>query len=285
MAKCKFCGNYVADEVYAMNNGMCDLCLRSANGEDDPIVVNQREEISEAMREQMWQERLAAETESKKFHSNEFENKSIREYRFPSYISSEIVDCADSVTGQALLLTTHQPTTTLDIVVSVVVSVFLLPFVAAGVFITGYSIYSIANWLAGGMTGNVGEGIGMFLFACVWDTFISFFVYGLILRRLYIFDWVLLKDNCLECYTGHRFNAKKAKRYEFRDIDVHLVEKSGNKSYSYWIEFSDHSSGSGLFRKCFKMSVDMRNEVEYWESFLKWYIQSKGYADNSVSTF
>ena len=38
MAKCKICGNYVADEMYNLNNGMCDLCVRTAQGDDDLIV-------------------------------------------------------------------------------------------------------------------------------------------------------------------------------------------------------------------------------------------------------
>lgn len=280
MAKCKFCGNYVADEAYVLNNGMCDLCLRSANGEDDPLVIKQ-EDVVERQREQERQAMLLANEEKDKFHPKDFEGKSIHEYKFPNFISFEIVECEDTATHEALLLTTHQPMTTIDIVITVVIGLFLSPFVAAAIGLTGYVIYLLVKWWQG--NGNLIEAIPFAVFLCIWDTSVFVFVYKLILRRVYIFDWVLLKDNGIECYVGHKFNSKKAKRYEFNNLDVRVVEKSGNRSTRYWIELSKKDAGTGVFKKSSRMEVGMKPEGEYWENFLKWYIQSRSYGGNWLS--
>ena len=82
----------------------------------------------------------------------------------------------------------------------------------------------------------------------------------------------ILKDNGIECCCSHEFNSKKAKRYDFRDINVHLEKREGNKSDRYWIEISNKDSNSGLFSKSFKMDVKYERHGKYWEEFLIWYI-------------
>ena len=275
MAKCKICGDIMTDEAYAMNNGMCELCMRSSLGEDDPIIVEQAAPVETLAMDNsvdsVWA-RMREEEEKEKFHPAEFEGKSIAEFKFPKFISSSVVKNFASPSGEALLLTTHQPMDTFDIVISVIIGLFLFPFVAPGLFLIGILCYAHFGGFVDGLTGQVGPTIFLIIFACIWNVVIFGMVWNLLVRRLYIFDWMQINDKCIECCCSHEFDSKKAKRYDFRDINVHLEKKEGNKSNRYWIEISNKDSNSGVFSKSFKMEVKNEREGKYWEDFLKWYI-------------
>ena len=275
MAKCKICGDIMTDEAYAMNNGMCELCMRSSLGEDDPIIVEQAAPVETLAMDNsvdsVWA-RMREEEEKEKFHPAEFEGKSIAEFKFPKFISSSVVKNFASPSGEALLLTTHQPMDTFDIVISVIIGLFLFPFVAPGLFLIGILCYAHFGGFVDGLTGQVVPSIFFIIFASVWNFAVFNMVWKLIIKEVYFFDWVLLKDNGIECCCGHEFDSKKAKRYDFRDINVHLEKREGNKSNRYWIEISNKDSNSGLFSKSFKMDVKHERHGKYWEDFLMWYI-------------
>ena len=273
MAKCKLCGNAMTDEMYAMNNGMCDLCLRSANGEDDPIVASQeapvkfsslQDRINDA---RAWRDELG---EKEKFHPEEFEGKSIGEFKFPDFIVPKVVYCADSLNGEALLLTRHHPFSTVDIVIIFLMGMVFFPFVAAGLFLIGLLFYSIFIGNVSGLTGNLLATIVLFIFSCVWNGIIWYVVvWNVMLKGFYIYDWVLLKDKGVECCSGHQFKSEKAKRYEFRNINIRMEMEHGKDSNDYWIEVSN-----GGNEKAFKLDVSNERQGKYWESFLKWYISN-----------
>ena len=273
MAKCKYCGNSMTDEAYVMNNGMCNLCLRSSQGEDDPIIARQETPVM-SMQDKLdnaWARRMSELEEKEKFHPEEFEGRSIKEFKFPEFIVSKVVFCADSLNGEALLLTTHKPFETFDIVMMVIYGLFISPFVAAGLFLIGMLLYSCLGGYVDGLTGNLSSTIFLFIFACVWNGFVwGGIVWGTLIKRAYIYDWVLLKDKGIECYSGHQFKSEKANRYDLRNIDIHLDRQNAKRGYSYWLKVSNAAGEN----KTFEMFVDKEREGKYWESFLKWYISN-----------
>lgn len=275
MAKCKICGNYVADEMYNLNNGMCDLCVRTAQGDDD-LIVEIPVETQVNPRAQEILARRAKEEEKYTFNCKNFEGKSIREYTFPDFIASKVVSGEGFATSEALLLTTHLGITAFEIVISIIIGFFLLPFVGVGVYFTGMQIYDLVCYFLGTGARDLGNILPMLAFICVWDTMVYLFVYALILKSLFIYDWVLLKNDGIECYSGHSFKSKKAKKYKFQDLDVQLAIESGNKTVSYYVDFTDRHDHSFFHKKKFRLKVSMDREGRYWVDFLRWF-QSRSY--------
>ena len=269
MARCKYCGNFVEDYLYEQNNGMCNLCIRTAQGEDDPLVVRAEPEPMPAPK--------VVEVENPfAFKPKMFDGKSIEEYDFQGVISSEIVDCPDTKEGKALLLTTHKELfgaaeKVKAILPPVLISLLFVPFsfFPLCLFIAELTKVPFANFK---LTGD--NPLGFLAFSLVGFGLTFLVLWNGIVKNFWIFDWVLLKDNCIECYRGHKFNFKKSDKYYFDDIAAFYTDNDGGKgTHLYTVEISQPSTDLGLKRHAFVMDVESGIDAEYWQEFLNWYIK------------
>ena len=255
MAKCRCCGNPMTDEAFALNNGMCEICVRTALGEDDPLIIRKEPEPMP--------EPDVVEIENPfAFKPLQFEGKSIEEYDFQGLISKDVIDCPDTKDGKALLLTTHKELTQSEkikvIVPSVLIAAFLCAFGAAPLAFAGSSEPFAWIWLI------VFGGFGLF---GLWNG---------IVKKLWVFDWVLLKDNSIECCRGRKFNSNRSDKYYFDDIAAFYTKNDqGKGAVFYNVEISQPSKDMTMTRHAFKMDVESQLEAEYWQGFLNWYIKSK----------
>ncbi len=254
MARCKFCGNPMTDEAFALNNGMCDLCIRTAQGEDDPLVVRAEPEPMPAPK--------VVEVENPfAFKPKNFDGKSIEEYDFQGVISSEIVDCPDTKEGKALLLTTHKELTSSEKIKEVVPTALVAAFLCAFgslplVVIKSSDSFFIWIWVI------VFNGIGLY---SLWNG---------IVKKFWFFDWVLLKDNSIECCRGNEFSSKRADKYYFDDIAAFYTKRVDGKGNAFHsLEISQPSKDMNLKRHAFTMDLETQLEAEFWQDFLNWYIK------------
>ena len=281
MSKCKICGDIMTDEAYAMNNGMCELCLRSSQGEDDPLVARQYDDLNEKF-EQSALERLAEINRTKGFDPVAFEGRFIQEYRFPKFITSSIVPSIGSRRGEALLLTTHQPYSKDDIVKHVIRGLFLLPFIVIGIMSVLFVIYMMQGGRVEGVIENSKPIPYVAIFSFIWN-YVTIFMTVSYVKTLYEYDWVLLKENWIECARGHRFDSKEAERYDFNDLDIQVNKSIANAS-RYYVEFKHKSDAADKSKFGFNMKVESETEGKYWVNLIKWYSETHSSAKRGFGT-
>ena len=268
MARCKSCGNTMSDEAFVLNNGMCDLCVRSTQGEDDPLVIQTipRPETEAA---------IAAQNNPYWFKPEQFEGKSIEDYDFHGMLFSR-VDCPENEYGKALLLTTHRELSDSEKAKSYIsTGLISLFFSIPGIYFLHLFAEEITKVPAGGVSGD-NNPYKLLIGVVIFLALVVFILWNNIVKKIVFLEWVLLKDNCIECSRGPKFNPNKSDKYYFDDIGVFKTEdKGGRGAEFYYVEISQPSKDLNISRHAFKIEVENRMQAEYWDGFLNWYIKSK----------
>ena len=264
MLKCKCCGNQVDECIYAAQNGMCDICLNTSMGGDDPILPPQSvygldpfsgNDVSQ---------------NDTVFDTKMFVGKQISEYQFPSFITSQIITSGEGFSSaQTLLLSETQDRSGCMRVILVVMILFFSPFLLIGFGLICILIYGIFFGRVGGITDDIGGTIGIALFTLIWNTAFYTIIISAI-RQFISTIWINLKDDCLECYYGKEFKPKKAKKIPLQGLDVSYEVKYSNKGSTTSYEMVLTPS----IGKKFKFSVG-RMQGQYWQDFLRWYCSEK----------
>ena len=291
MATCKYCGNYVADEMYEQNNGMCDLCIRTAQGEDDLIITPKRkdkllnEPTFELTKEQIRDARLRNEEKWRKdfgFEIDKYENKSFNQYTFPNFIKYEVIDYNAE---QALLIMPEKSDEKPSIFWIVVDGLKYFFFALLGLVPVPFIFMII-------FSGEKGTGPAL-AFLMAFFLFWSIGAYVRLGRKFFRHfkkdGWVLITNDHFECCHGRHFDSKKAKKYYFDNVDIFYREdykkfyvrnsygiRSRKKPNRCYVRIMPQGIGGPVVKQTFDLEVANGRVGRFVEAFLKWYVQSKG---------
>ena len=266
MARCKYCGNFVEDYLYEQNNGMCNLCIRTAQGEDDLIVAPKEREMELAGFTEATSDASLRKDYEKTggFESKKYENKSLREYTFPAFLKSGVINNNGE---PALLITTiksHEIASKLTVFCD-------------GIFFSFFALLGLLPVVLIFMAASSGEKdiwiVILFLlaFALFWNIPTYITLGRKFFRHFKKGDWILLTNDHFECCHGRQFNIKKTKPYYFDNIKISNKIEGDKYRRVYYVKISP----PGLFKGAFKLEVPSGKDGHFVEAFLKWYINSK----------
>ena len=271
MAKCKYCGNYVADEMYAQNNGMCNLCIRTAQGEDDLIIQKKEIIVTEEMRRAERAERELRRLKECGFDPKEYEGKTIDEYTFPPFIKYSVVDYSEC--GRALLLNPERANVR-NVGLMIFDGLVFSFFACIGIGTAVYFFYALIFDMKG-------ADFGAMVFLLVFSLFWNVSTYFLLGRKFFRHfqgggAWVLLANDHIECCNAKMFNSKKSKKYYFDNIDIFYTRECNNDVTTNLVRISPQGIEEVVAKKAFRIEMENEQEGRFLEAFLKWYVQSKG---------
>lgn len=265
MLKCKCCGNQIDEGIYVAQNGMCELCLNTSMGGDDPILPPQSENRLD---------QLSGNDVSQNdtvFDAKKFVGKQINEYPFPSFITSQIISSGEGFSSaQTLLLSETQDRSWILRAVLVVMILSYSPLLLIGLGFLCILIYGVFIGHIDGITDNIACAVVIAIFAVICNTAFFTMVIGAI-RQFISTIWINLKDDCLECYYGKEFKPKKAKKLPLQMLDVSYDVSSSDKGRTFSYEMVLTPSTG----KKFKFPVGGCSQVKYWQDLLRWYCSEK----------
>lgn len=260
MCKCKRCGNPIAEQVYFAQNGMCHICLNIPKGGNDSILSHHACRQSSVN---------TAHRDVNEFHADDFANKRIEEYRFPSFITSELISQDDASSSENTWLLSS-PNDNSGCARMVYVGCYS-PFIIASLFVF-YLIITDESTTARNI-------VAILIFSLIWYGFL-FSSLNLFLRHYRPTGWILLKEDHLECYLGRKFKFTGIQKIPLENLDISYhwklavgeskQSKGTRRLYRYYEMVLKPAHG----RK-FKFSVNTLEEAKYWQSFLQWYCSQK----------
>ena len=264
MLRCKCCGNQVDESVYVAQNGMCDICLHTSMGGDDPILPPPSVDVKNQSSGNEVRQNDAV------FDPERFVGKLISDYQFPSFITSELISSGEGFSSaQTLLLSETQDRGGCMRVFLVIMILFFSPFLLVGFGIICMLIYGVFIGHVGGITDSTEGAVACAVFAVIWNVMVYAMFIGII-RHFISTIWINLKDDCLECYYGKVFKPEKAKKIPLQRLDVSYEVRHSSKGGTFYEMVLAPSIG-----KKFKFSVRGEIEAKYWQDFLRWYCREK----------
>lgn len=277
MAECKICGKIMSEEAFVINNGMCDICLRTVEGDDDPILETPQIDIKPSSNDinekfKAYEEKLRKERE---FDAKNFEGKAIDEFKFPNFIWNEIRYSETGFSDKSLLLCSRGKMDTIEIVLAVIGMLFLSPFIIVGIGLIVMLIYANFFGTVGGLTGIVGANIFVIFFTIIWNAFIWGMIWNVGMHKIWGKAWINIKEGEIECCTGRKFKPSKVKKFLISNVKAFYIEKDSGKRTVYEVYITPDEKDAINSKQAFKFELEYKYAAEYWQDFLKWYIRSK----------
>lgn len=245
------------DALYDAQNGLCDVCMQAALGEND-LILSQAPK-SEAERSA---EEADAEKQKLKFDPSAFEGKKFRDYKFPEFIE-EMYLGADDGQDQDVIVIVKKPLKPED------QSAMTLMFIIVSVMFSALGIGMI--WLVSSQildgryssTTDLVVFIGIALLIAGFCFLMIRFGYHMVICR----PWITLHDQYIQCYLGKTYRMDKGFRMKRQYLS--LTYEYHPKNSDYHIELTSSEN-----RK-FEFYVTSEAEAEYWKDFIQWFANQK----------
>ena len=277
MAKrCAICGNQMVSSSFGHDKQICDLCLRAASGADDPVIHDAIPHVPFG-KEEKRREALRRETlEKGRFDLENFEGKTISQYKFPPFITSKVLKPKAGIGNEALLICPRRMGR-LELAVYLLFNgpvILLIVLIGLGsIVFSVYAIFTLSDWMMLAIP-----------LAIIWN--LIFFIVFKMHSKEFENDWVKLNADSIEFDHGLFFNSERAKILSIDNVKASYVSKnSGAISFG---KFGEISRWNHFVRivSIIPMSNGERELIEfaiveeymaiYWQEFLNWYI-SRGY--------